>query len=216
MAIASPAIAKGITRFIVLDTETTGVTQWEKIVTIAALCFENNRIIQRSLYLCFDPRKNSSPEAEKVHGWDNWTTRFQDLFEDHANDVRSFLEWGDTLVMHNARYDMHYVQREFRKAGHAPIDVPQFCTLEHARTVWQGQGNKLDDCVGRIGLPRRPGRHNALQDAFYTAALHLHFQGERFYVPEVERWPMPRNYREPDPRPEGDLPRRTKKKPRGG
>lgn len=214
MAIPKPAIGTGIERVIVLDTETTGVQRHDKIITLAALCFEGGRIIQRSLYLCFDPRRDSHPEAEAIHGWDNWTTRFQDLFADHADDIREWMQWGDKLVMHNAQYDMHYVQRELRKSGRSLLDHPTDCTMERSKAVWRGQRAGLDYCVERIGIKRRPGQHNALQDAFYTAALYLHFNGGRLHVPEVERWPMPRNYRAPEPRPEGELPRRSPKRPK--
>ncbi len=212
MVLAAPPALRGIERVIVLDTETTGLQSYDKIITLAALCIEGNSLIQRSLYLCFDPRKDSHPQAEAVHGWDNWTTRFQDLFVDHADDIHQWMQWGDKLVMHNAQYDMHYVQRELRKAERQPLAHPTFCTMEHARSAWRGQKAGLDDCIARIGGKRRAGRHNALEDAFYTASLYLHFNGRQLSVPHVDKWPMPRNYKEPTPRPPGDLPRRTPKR----
>jgi DNA polymerase III subunit epsilon len=212
-SISSPAVSRNIQRIIVLDTETTGVQHHDKIVTLAALSFEGDKIIQRSHYLAFDPRRNSAPEALAVHGWDDWTTRFQDLFEDHASDLHKWLAWADQLVMHNAQFDMHYLQREMRKAGQPPIEVPTFCTLASARQTWPGQRNGLDDCIERIGHRRRTKRHNALEDAFYTASLYLHLRGGRLNVPEVPVWPIPRNYRVPDAHPGHPLPRRTKKTP---
>ena len=212
MTLAAPKKLSGIERVIVLDTETTGLQSYDKIITLAALCIEGTQLVQRSLYLCFDPRKDSHPEAEAVHGWDNWTTRFQDLFADHADDIHEWMQWGDKLIMHNAQYDMHYVQRELRKSERPLLSHPTHCTMEQARTVWRGQKAGLDDCLVRIGVNRRPGRHNALQDALCTAALYLHFHGGQINVPDVEHWPMPRNYRAPDPRPEGELPRRAMKR----
>lgn len=210
-SIYSPAISQRLERVIVLDTETTGLHPKDKVVTLAALSFEGGRIIQRSHYLIFDPRKNSSPQAEAVHGWDNWTTRFQDLFEDHAAELHHWLSWADKLVMHNAQFDMHYLQREMRKAGQPPIETPSFCTLNYARATWRGQPNTLDDCAARIGHPRRSSRHNALEDAFYTASLYLHFHGSALHVPTVENWPKPRNFKEPSPHPGDPLPRRSSK-----
>jgi DNA polymerase-3 subunit epsilon len=214
MTLAAPPTLRGIERVIVLDTETTGVQKFDKIITMAALCIEGRSLVQRSLYLCFDPRKDSHPQAEAVHGWDNWTTRFQDLFADHADHIHGWMQWGDKLVMHNAEYDMHYVQRELRKSERPQLSHQTHCTMQQARGVWAGQKAGLDHCVERIGIKRRPGQHNALQDAFYTAALYLHFQGGKISVPEVDRWPMPRNYKAPEARPHGELPRRAMKRAR--
>ena len=213
--LSAPALTTGIERVIVLDTETTGLQSYDKIITLAAICFEGDRIQQRSLYLIFDPRKDSSPQAEEVHGWDNWTTRFQDMFDDHAAGVREWMQWGDKLVMHHAEFDMRYVQRELRKAGHALLEHPTHCTLNEARRHWAGQRCGLDDCTSRIGIARRPGRHSALEDVFLTSALYMHMRGVKFTVPHVEVWPGPRNLKDADPRPDGDLPRRAPKKPTG-
>jgi DNA polymerase-3 subunit epsilon len=210
--LSAPAIHTGLERIIVLDTETTGVQPFDKIITLAALCFEGDRIQQRSLYLIFDPRKDSHPEAEKIHGWDNWTTRFQDLFYAHAASIREWMQWGDKLVMHNAEFDMRYVQRELRKADHPPLDHPTHCTMQEARRHWAGQRSGLDDCAERIGMRRRPGKHSALEDVFLTAAVYMHLRGKKFAVPQVDVWPMPRNFKPADPRPMGEMPRRTAKR----
>lgn len=213
-AIASPALASGLERVIVLDTETTGLLPYDRIITLAAICMEGGKVLTRGLHLIFDPRKDSHPQAEAVHGWDNWTTRYQDLFADHAADIRAWLSWGDKLVMHNAEFDMRYVQRELRKAEQSPLEHMIHCTLEGARRTWANQRCGLDDCVQRIGIPRRPVRHNALEDCFLTAALYLHMHGHAFTMPTPAHWPGPTNLRACEPRPAGALPRRTVKRPR--
>lgn len=213
MTFPSPPIRVGIERSIVLDTETTGLQSYDKIITLAAMCIEGDTVIPRSLYLIFDPRKDSHPEAAKVHGWDNWTTQFQDLFDDYASEIRSWLSWADKLVMHNAQFDLHYVQREMRKAGQPALDIPSLCTLNAARRQWPGERCGLDECVQRIGIPRRTHRHNALEDTFLTTALYQHMRGIKFGIPIVQAWPQPTNFRTVSPRPEGDLPRRMPKRP---
>lgn len=209
--IGSPAVRKGLRRIIVLDTETTGLQSYDRIVTLAALRFEGETP-GGDLHRVYDPRKDSHPGALAVHGWDDWTLRFQDLFADDAEEVRAFLAWADLLVMHNAAFDMRYVEREFRKAEVAPLEVGTFCTMEMARTVWSGSA-KLDLCLDRIGLRRVGSRHGAYEDAALTAALYFHLQGSSFRPPFPARWPEPSNLRAATPRPGGDLPRRTTKKP---
>ena len=78
-AFPSPAIGRRIQRVIVLDTETTGLLPYDRIVTLAAIRFEG---VERGdhIYRVYDPRKDSHPGALAVHGWDDWTLRFQDLF----------------------------------------------------------------------------------------------------------------------------------------
>jgi DNA polymerase III epsilon subunit-like protein len=73
--IESPPIA------FVIDIETTGLRPHDRTVALAAI-----RLIGLKMppdghyYLVFDPRKDNHPEAEAIHGWDDWTLRFQGLF----------------------------------------------------------------------------------------------------------------------------------------
>lgn len=212
--VSSPAVATGLRRVIVLDTETTGLQRYDRMVSIAALRFEGEAS-KGYLHRVYDPRKDSHPGALAVHGWDDWTLRFQDLFADDAEEVREWLAWADVLVMHNAAFDMRYVARELRKAEVAPIEVDAFCTMEGARDVWSGSA-RLDDCLGRMGLRRAGSRHGAYEDALLTACLYFHLQGNSFRPALPEAWPAPTNLRPAPARPEGALPRRTTKKPSKG
>ena len=156
-----PAIRDRPKRIIVLDTETTGVLPYDRVVTLGAVRIEDDVLLDKALHLIFDPRKDSHPEAERVHGWDNWTTRFQHLFSELAPGVAAWLSWADLLVMHNAEFDMHYLQRELRKAGQAELTTRCFCTMTAARNIWSGKPASLDACLGRFGLQRSSSRHGA-------------------------------------------------------
>ncbi|MFD2142322.1 exonuclease domain-containing protein [Ancylobacter oerskovii] len=209
----APAISRGLQRVIVLDTETTGLSQYDKIITLAALRFEGTEL-KDSLHHVYDPRKDSHPGALAVHGWDDWTLRFQDLFAETAEEVRDFLLWGDRLVAHNAEFDMRYVEREIRKAGLAPLDHPDvYCTMERSRRRWSGSA-KLDLCLDRIGLQRAGARHGAYEDAFLTSCLYFNLQGSNDRPAAPITWPAPTNLRPAPPRPDGTLPRRTPKRRR--
>ena len=210
--LSAPAISRGIQRVIVLDTETTGLLPYDRIVTLAAIRFEGAER-QDHIYRVYDPRKDSHPGAFAVHGWDDWTLRFQDLFADDADEIHEWLSWADRLVMHNASFDMRYVERELRKAEAPLLTVSAHCTMLQARETWSGSA-KLDDCLGRIGVRRRSHTHGAFEDALLTANLYFHLQD----APVRHEWagdlPDPTNLREAPPRPTGQLPRRETKKRR--
>ncbi|OYR17050.1 exonuclease family protein [Brucella grignonensis] len=76
--IFTPAVHTRKKKIIVFDTETTGLLPYDRIITLGAVKIEGDELLTQSLYLIFDPRKDSSPQAEAVHGFDNWMTRYQD------------------------------------------------------------------------------------------------------------------------------------------
>jgi DNA polymerase III subunit epsilon len=195
----------------VIDVETTGLLPYDRIVALAAV-----RLIgldaptDGHYYLVFDPRKDNHPEAAALHGWDDWTLRFQDLFAAGAAELHRALSAATLLICHNAEFDMAMLQREFRKAGLPPLATPVSCTMMTARERWPGERATLDACLARIGQARAGRRHGAFEDAFLTMNLYRFYHGaaQPYRVPAD---PKPTNYRMPPPRPAGKLPRRTAK-----
>lgn len=198
---------------VAIDVETTGLRPYDRIITLAALRMAEGANHFELLYRCFDPRKDSEPEAFAIHGWDDWSTRFQDLWADQATELHAWLDTADIIVAHHAEFDLHYVNREFRKAGLPPLRGAAFCTMQAARAS-SSRSAKLDDCCARIGLRRASARHHAAEDAFLALNLWRHHNGAAL-VQAGEPWGLPTNYRQPPPRPEGDLPRRAAKRPGG-
>ncbi|MFZ1813422.1 MAG: exonuclease domain-containing protein [Rhizobiaceae bacterium] len=204
-----------IRRKIVFDLETTGLDAGRnRIITLGAVRLDRYGLIQgKALHLIFDPRQDSHPAAFQIHGWDNWTTRFQPLFADLAPFVRDWFSWAEELVAHNAAFDYPFLQRALRKANLPVLDLPVQCTMLMARERWPGERAKLDDCLTRVGLQRSSRRHGALEDALLTAHLLSHLEGRPLSPPaSLDRLPGPTNYVTPDPVPKGDLPRRTPKR----
>ncbi|MGU3496404.1 exonuclease domain-containing protein [Xanthobacteraceae bacterium A53D] len=198
-------------RVIVLDTETTGVLPYDKMVSIAAIRFDRG-VYAGHIYRVYDPRKDSHPEAVRIHGWDDWRLRFQPLFAEEADEVREWLDWADCLVMHNADFDLRYIERELRKAERTPLNKPAFCTLESARVRWRGQPCGLAICLDRLGLGDQGQIHDAFRDAYLTARLYFHFHGVKVAA-WSEEWPMPTNLLPSPPPPMHPFPRRSPKKP---
>ncbi|MGE0725311.1 MAG: exonuclease domain-containing protein [Alphaproteobacteria bacterium] len=197
-----------------VDVETTGVERYARIVSIGLVMLDPSFRTVRTVYLVFDPRKDSHPEAAAIHGWDDWETRFQDLFVDHAETIHAFLAEADLVVAHNAEFDLHYIERELDKVGLSWPVRRSACTMQMARDRWPGGSAKLDACLRRIGLSRASQRHGALEDAALTMSLFLNLVGmDKPLTVDVSAI-RPANYRPPPPRPEGPLPRRTPKKRR--
>jgi len=207
------AIASSVAKpTFIIDVETTGTAAYDRIISMAVLRLEELTMCDRHVYMCFDPRKNCHPDAARVNGWDDWTTRFQDLFSDHAAALHEHLSGAELLVMHNADFDMHYINREFRKCGLPPIEVPVFCTMQESRAYWPGQRASLDACLARLDMQRDSSAHNAFEDAFHTMNLYRFFRGAARPYRLHQDWPMPTNFKAPPPRPSGNLPRRTPKR----
>lgn len=198
---------------VAIDVETTGLRPYDRIVTLAAVCTIEGLSGFELLHRCFDPRKDSDPAAYAIHGWDDWSTRFQDLWKDQAVELHAWLQRADVIVAHNAEFDLHYVNREFRKADLPPLQGVTFCTQQAARTAGRGSAT-LDACCARIGLRRNGDRHHAAEDAFLALNLYRHHHGQPLLT-ITQPWGMPTNYRQPPPRPEGELPRRSAKRAGG-
>jgi DNA polymerase III epsilon subunit family exonuclease len=196
-------------RILVLDTETTGLATSDRIVSLAAFRMVGLEILPEALYLVFDPEIDSHPKAAEVHGWDDWTTRHQDLFADTAAHIRDWLNWADLIVAHNAAFDLGFLAREFRAAGVAGLRKRSACTVDLARRVWTGQRASLDACLSRIGLARAGERHGAFEDAFLALNLFRYLMGAAHAYEFGPGWPQPANLRPVPDRPADPLPPRT-------
>ena len=200
-------------RVLAIDIETTGIRPYDRVITLAAILLIDGEFTSDAYHLIFDPRMDNEPEAAQVHGWDDWTLRFQDLFADLAPAVHQILSDCDLLVAHNAEFDTYYLNRELRKAGFSQITHPICCTLQLARDAWPGQRASLDACIKRIGLSRTQSRHSAFEDAFLAGNVYRYFIGRTSYR-RLDTCPIPTNLCPALPRPEGLLPRRSPKRRR--
>jgi len=195
----------------VIDVETTGFAPNDRIVALAAI-----RLIGLEMppdghyYLVFYLRKDNHPEAEAIHGWDDWTLRFQGLFATTAVELHRIFSAAALLICHNAEFDIAMLQSEFHTAGLPPLATKVSCTMLAARGRWPGQRASLDACLARIGQPRAGQRHGAFEDAFLTMNLYRFYHGAAQPY-RLHTYPAPTNYRAPPPRPAGKLPRRVRK-----
>ncbi|CAH1658564.1 putative DNA-directed DNA polymerase [Hyphomicrobiales bacterium] len=198
-----------------VDVETTGLHSTDKIVSLGAVkvsMLELGRTNTEisAVHVLFDPGRKSHPRAEDVHGYSDWVLRHQDPFSDYAETIHAFLESGDLVVAHNARFDFGFIDREMAAVGLPPLQRPRFCTMEATRNLGIGSAS-LDSCCRRVGVSRAGARHGALEDAWLTQMVYLWLHDSPWRAPLPYTLAAPPRMHVAPPQPEGELPRRSKR-----
>jgi len=169
-------------REIVLDTETTGLdpAQGHRIVEIGAIELSNHMPTGRRFHEYINPEREMPQEAFAVHGLGDDFLRGKPVF---AQTVDAFLEFiGDArLVIHNASFDMAFINAELGRAKRPPIPVEQALdTLEIARRKFPGSPASLDALCRRFGIDNASRTlHGALLDSEILAEVYLELIGGR-------------------------------------
>lgn len=170
-------------RQIVLDTETTGLSTAEghRIIEIGCIELVNRRITGRNYHRFLNPDRDIDEGAERVHGISRDDLLDQPRFPDIADELLQFLS-GAELVIHNAEFDVGFLDHELRLMGHAQPAIVQHAsvldTLGLAREKHPGQRNSLDALCKRYEVDSS-GRdlHGALIDADLLAQVYLAMTG---------------------------------------
>lgn len=150
-----------MTRYVVFDTETTGIApERDRVVWVAAAIVEDRNVTQRwSTFL--DPGPNS---RLRVAGID---LAGQPTFADIALRLTDMLQDG-VLVAHNAPFDVAFLVAEYKPGGSTMPEVPAICTLRLARRLGLEVASfSLVDCWAHFGIPHQR-RHRADEDVEAT------------------------------------------------
>lgn len=169
-------------REIVLDTETTGFepTEGHRIVEIGAVELFNHMPTGRTYHQYINPQRPMPKEAFDVHGLGDDFLRDKPLFRNIAQAFIDFIG-RDPLVIHNASFDMKFLNHELTAAGLAPLPKDQALdTLLIARQKFPGSPASLDALCRRFGVDNS-GRekHGALLDSEILAEVYLELIGGR-------------------------------------
>lgn len=169
-------------REIVLDTETTGLdpADGHRIVEIAALELENHLPTGRTWHRYLNPDRSMPPEAFDVHGLSDEFLRDKPRFATLAADFLAFVG-SAKLVIHNAAFDMRFLNAELTALGHRRLpDDQAIDTLLIARNRFPGAPASLDALCRRFGVDNS-GRvkHGALLDCELLAEIYLELCGGR-------------------------------------
>lgn len=180
-------------REIVLDTETTGLDPAEghRIVEIGAVELLNHMPTGRTFHVYLNPDRDMPPEAFAVHGLSIDFLRDKPRFADVVADFLAFVA-GARLVIHNASFDMKFLNWELRNAGRPALpDAQALDTVMIARQKFPGSPASLDALCRRFGVDNS-GRekHGALLDSELLAEVYLELIGGR--QPGLSLVPEPR------------------------
>lgn len=168
-------------REIVLDTETTGLSpqQGDRLVEIGCVELVNHVPTGRHHHVYINPERDMPEEAFKVHGLSDTFLRDKPLFRDVADAFVSFI--GDaTLVIHNAPFDMGFLNAELSWINRPALTNPVIDTVMLARKVHPGARVSLDALCRHYGVDNsRRALHGALLDSEILAEVYLELIGGR-------------------------------------
>ena len=169
-------------RQIILDTETTGMDphQGDRLVEIGCVEVMNYVPTGRTYHVYINPEREVPAEAVAVHGLTTQFLKDKPYFSQIYTDFLDFVAEGH-LVIHNAEFDMKFINAELRKVGHKPIpDKRVTDTLALARRKFPGSPASLDALCRRFGIDNSAREyHGALLDAQLLAEVYLEMMGGR-------------------------------------
>ncbi|WP_299819327.1 DNA polymerase III subunit epsilon [uncultured Roseibium sp.] len=180
-------------REISFDTETTGLNprDGDRLVEIGGVELINHVPTGNAYHVYINPQRDMPEGAFRVHGLSAEFLSDKPLFADIADEFLEFVGDG-TLVIHNAAFDMGFINVELERAGRRTIPNSQVIdTLEIARRKHPSGPNSLDALCSRYGIDNsRRVKHGALLDAEILAEVYLELIGGRQralgLVPEEE------------------------------
>ncbi len=169
-----------MTRQIVLDTETTGLS-WEKgnrVVEIGCVEIVQRRPTGRHFQRYLNPGREMEPGAVEVTGLTSDFLADKPRFAEIVGEFLAFID-GAELVIHNAAFDVGFLDYELSllDADHARLGerCTVLDTLELARQRYPGQRNSLDALCKRLGVDNASRTlHGALLDAQLLSEVYLH------------------------------------------
>ncbi|MCX2724814.1 DNA polymerase III subunit epsilon [Roseibium salinum] len=169
-------------REISFDTETTGLNPrtGDRLVEIGGVELINHVPTGNVYHVYINPERDMPEEAFRVHGLSAEFLSDKPLFAHIADEFLEFV--GDaTLVIHNAAFDMGFINFELEKVGRRKIPNSQVIdTLEIARRKHPTGPNSLDALCSRYGIDNsRRIKHGALLDAEILAEVYLELIGGR-------------------------------------
>ncbi|WP_269584871.1 DNA polymerase III subunit epsilon [Roseibium sp. Sym1] len=169
-------------REISFDTETTGLNPrgGDRLVEIGGVELFNHIPTGNSYHVYINPQRDMPEEAFRVHGLSAEFLSDKPLFEHVADEFLEFV--GDaTLVIHNAAFDMGFINVELERAGRRIIPNTQVLdTLDLARRKHPTGPNSLDALCSRYGIDNsKRVKHGALLDAEILAEVYLELIGGR-------------------------------------
>jgi len=170
-------------RQIVLDTETTGLStaHGHRIIEIGCLELVDRRLTGRNFHCFLNPDREIDEGAQSVHGISREDLETAPRFSEIVDDFLEFIT-GAELVIHNADFDVGFLEHEMTLMEHAQPQITEHATvldtLSLARKKHPGQRNSLDALCKRYEVDAsKRDVHGALIDAELLALVYLAMTG---------------------------------------
>ena len=164
-------------RYIILDTETTGLdpSQGHKLVEVGAVEMIDRQLTGNHFHHYINPQRDSDEGALGVHGLTTEFLRDKPLFKSIAQDLLNFID-GATVLIHNASFDTKFINAELAALNMPPMH--SVCTVEDtlamAKQMFPGKRNNLDALCDRLGVNNAHRTlHGALLDAELLADVYI-------------------------------------------
>ncbi|WP_417582017.1 DNA polymerase III subunit epsilon [Pelagibacterium sp.] len=168
-------------REIVLDTETTGLSaaNGDRIVEIGCVELINHVPTGRHYHVYINPERDMPEEAFRVHGLSEDFLRDKPKFSAVAGEFADFIG-DDTLIIHNAPFDMGFLNAELEWTGRSKLVNDVIDTVMLARKIHPGARVSLDALCKHYGIDNsRRALHGALLDSEILAEVYLELIGGR-------------------------------------
>lgn len=168
-------------REIVLDTETTGLSPktGDRVVEIGCVELINHIPTGKNYHTYVNPERDIPEGAFRVHGLSEEFLAEKPLFHEVVVDFIDFIA-DSTLVIHNAPFDMGFLNAEFHQAGKPLLQNSVIDTVQLARKKHPGARVSLDALCKHYGIDNsRRDLHGALLDSEILAEVYLELIGGR-------------------------------------
>ena len=164
-------------RYIVLDTETTGLDpdDGHKIIEIGCIEILNRNITNNTFHKYINPNREIDIEASKIHGLTNSFLRDKPLFEEVYSEFREYIS-DSPLIIHNAPFDIGFLKKEYSVVSINDdfMNNEIIDSLKLARKISPGKRNTLDALCERYSVDNSDRTlHGALLDAKLLAFVYL-------------------------------------------
>jgi DNA polymerase III subunit epsilon len=170
-------------RQVVLDTETTGLdaADGHRVIEVGCVELVNRRFTGRTFQRYLNPERDIDEGALAVHGITRAQLEREARFGEIAPELLAFIS-GAELVIHNAEFDVGFLDAELARLAEGPRSVRALCrvldTLAMARELHPGQRNSLDALCKRYSVDNSKRElHGALLDARILAEVYLSMTG---------------------------------------
>lgn len=171
-------------RQIVLDTETTGLEaqHGHRVIEIGCVELLNRRLTGNTFHRYINPERPVDEGAVEVHGLTDEFLADKPRYADIVEEFVEFIRGADELIIHNAPFDVGFLNAEFERIDGQLGTIEDYCTIRDslrlARSLHPGQRNSLDALCRRYEIDNS-GRdlHGALLDAELLADVYLALTG---------------------------------------